>query len=268
MGDWMGTGRRFVEGIVLKRADAIVVNSEAIARDLVVNAGARRKGIRVIPNGVDLTLFHPRGEGEGGLRAEIWGEQAPECVGAVMSLTSKKNPAMLLEAARVVVAARPAARFLIAGEGPLRAQLETSVAAAGLRGRFRLVGLRRDVPDLLRSIDLLALPSDREGLPNVVLEAMACGLPVVATAVGGTPEIVREGATGRLAPPRDAGAFARAILDILSTPGEAARMGAEGRRVVVSEYGLDAMVDRTQALYDELLVSRASPARARAAGGR
>jgi glycosyltransferase involved in cell wall biosynthesis len=91
---------------------------------------------------------------------------------------------------------------------------------------------------------------------------------VVATAVGGTPEIVREGATGRLAPPRDAGAFARAILDILSTPGEAARMGAEGRRVVVSEYGLDAMVDRTQALYDELLVSRASPARARAAGGR
>ena len=266
MGAWMGPGRRFVEGMVLRSADAVIVNSEAVARDLVVNAGARRSTIRVVPNGVDLDLYRPPRDGEGDLCEELWSDRGSECVGAVMSLTSKKNPFLLVEAARRVVAARPGTRFFIAGEGPLRFEIERRISGAGLAGRVQLVGLRSDVPELLRSIDLLALPSDREGLPNVVLEAMATGLPVVATAVGGTPEIVREGLTGRLVPPGDPETFARAIVEILSEPGASSRMGQEGRRVAISEYGLGTMVERTQALYSDLLGTRFSARPARAAG--
>ena len=108
---------------------------------------------------------------------------------------------------------------MLAGEGPLRGEIEERVKSAGLEGRFRLLGLRRDVPELLRALDLLVLPSGREGLPNIVLEAMASGVPVVATDVGGTGELVIEGKTGSLVRPGDAEALARAILALSASPG-------------------------------------------------
>jgi len=247
--DWMGSGRRFVEGLVLRRAQAVIVNSEAIARDLVAHGGVRRRNLHVIPNGVDLDRFHPAERaprpGEGSESDEV-------IVGAVMSLTRKKNPGLLVEAARRVISARPATRFVVAGDGPLRGEMLARIAAAGLEGRFHLAGLRRDVPDFLRSIDMLALTSDREGLPNVVLEAMATGIPVVATSVGGTPEIVRDEVTGRLVPPGDPEAFARAVLTILGVRGAAVRMGEEGRRSAAA-FGVARMVERTEALYESVL---------------
>jgi glycosyltransferase involved in cell wall biosynthesis len=267
MGDWMGPIRRRVEKAVVSRADAVLVNAGAIARYMVEKIGVRADRLRVIPNGVDTDRFRPWREGDPDLRASLLQGGATIAVGTVMSLTSKKNPFLLLDAASRVLAEVPAARFLLAGEGPLEEEVRSRIARGGFHERFHFLGLRRDVPDLLRSLDLLVLPSDREGLPNIVLEAMATALPVVATAVGGTTDLVHEGVTGRLAPPRDPAALAQAILSLLRDPASARRMGEEALRRARAEYALEAMIDRTQALYGELL-ARVGPVGAGEAPGR
>jgi glycosyltransferase involved in cell wall biosynthesis len=255
VGSWMGPVRRAVERAATSWADAVVVNAAAVARFMVEEVGARPDRIRVIANGVDVDSFRPRRDGDPDLRAGLWPAGGAEVVGAVMTLTAKKNPEDFVAAAARVAALRPAAKFLIAGEGPLRAEVASRIAGAGLAGRFLLLGLRRDVPDVLRALDLLVLPSAREGLPNVVLEAMATGLPVVATSVGGTPDLVLPGVTGLLVPPGDPGALASAILAVLGDPAAARRMGAEALRRVREAYSLDGMVRRTEALYEELLAA-------------
>ena len=142
---------------------------------------------------------------------------------------------------------------MVAGDGPMRAELERAIREEGLEGRFRLLGVRRDVPELLRSMNILALTSDREGCPNAVIEAMATGLPVVATAAGGTVEIVKDGETGRLVPPREPEAFSRGLTDLLSDGAAADRMGSNGLALVKSRFAFHRMVERVENLYRELL---------------
>jgi glycosyltransferase involved in cell wall biosynthesis len=250
---WMGPVSRAMERAATRWADAVIVNASAVGRFMEAEVGVRKDRLRLIPNGVDLDAYRPALDDESSRRRAADGSGSGEVIGAVMSLTSKKNPGMLVDAAAKVVAERPQARFLVAGEGPLRRALEERIAACGLDGRFTLLGLRRDVPELLRTFDLLALTSDREGCPNVVLEAMASGVPVVATAVGGTPDLIDEGVTGRLIPPGDAGALASAILRILRDPPAREGMARAALEHVRSGFGLDAMVARTAALYEELL---------------
>jgi len=267
MGDWMGQVRRRIERAALRGADAVVVNAGAVGGFLHDQVGVPREKIRMIPNGVDLDLFRPRREGEPDLRRELGGgsDAGMMLVGAVMSLTIKKNPLLLVEAAARLSREHPRARFVIAGEGPLRPALEAAAAASGLAGRFHFAGLRRDVPDVLRSIDLLVLTSDREGMPNVVLEAMATGVPTVATDVGGTGEIIQDRVTGRLVPPRDAEALALALGELLSEPKAVALMGTAARRRAEESFGLDGMVAATECLYSELIEARSAiPARHRA----
>lgn len=250
---WMGPVSRAMERAATRWADAVIVNASAVGRFMEAEVGVRKDRLRLIPNGVDLDAYRPALDDERSRRRAADGSGSGEVIGAVMSLTSKKNPGMLVDAAAKVVAERPQARFLVAGEGPLRRALEERIALRGLDGRFTLLGLRRDVPELLRTFDLLALTSDREGCPNVVLEAMASGVPVVATAVGGTPDLIDEGVTGRLIPPGDAGALASAILRILRDPPAREGMARAALEHVRSGFGLDAMVARTAALYEELL---------------
>ncbi len=272
---WMGPASRAMERAATRWADAVIVNASAVGRFMEEQVGVRKDRLRLIPNGVDLEAYRPAREEERSHRRAAVGSGAGERVGAVMSLTSKKNPGMLVEAAARVAAERPQTRFLVAGEGPLRRALEERIAARGLEGTFTLLGLRRDVPELLRTFDLLALTSDREGCPNVVLEAMASGVPVVATAVGGTPDLIEEGVTGRLVPPGDAGALASGILRVLRDPGAREEMSRAALERVRAGFGLDAMVARTAGLYEELLASGAgspadalAPRAARAGEGR
>src|SRR5205807_10286971 len=125
--------------------------------------------------------------------------------------------------------------FVLFGDGPLRDRLQHDIALAGLGGRFVLAGFRGDLDGLIPHLDLLALPSFTEGLPNVVLEAMAAAVPVVATAVGGTPEVVAEGVTGWLVPPGDPSALARRVVDGIR--GEKGRaMGQRGRERVAAHF--------------------------------
>lgn len=263
---WMGPSSRLVERSATWGADAVIVNAPAVGRYMVDVVRVRADRLRLIPNGVDTTTFRPRREGDIDVRSAIWGGERVEVIGSVMSLTGKKNPRMLVEAARRVVEVRPSARFVLAGEGPLRGSIEEWIASSDLHGKFRLLGFRDDTPDLIRSFDVLALTSDREGMPNIVLEAMATGIPVAGTAVGGTVDLVREEETGKLVPPGDASALADALLSILRDREAASRMGEAARRIVRADFAMERMVERTMGLYDELLSRGARESVARPAG--
>src|SRR5439155_6738364 len=126
-------------------------------------------------------------------------------------------------------------------DGSERLFLERRIAELGLEDAVELLGTRYDVPAILARADAACLPSLAEGLPNAVMEAMAAGLPVVATAVGGTPELVIPGETGLLAPPGAAAELAEALLEVLADPVHASWMGARGRRLIARDYSLDAL---------------------------
>ena len=202
--------------------------------------------IAVIPNAVTLAPPAPR---DAALRARVLlGQRAP-LVLTVARLDAQKGVAYLLDAAAEV----PDAIFVIAGEGPERATLEARASALGIAHRVRFLGHRRDVPPLLAIADLFVLPSLWEGLPLSVLEAMAAGVPVVATRICGTDELVRDGETGTLAPPENGSALAEAIRAALYDRERVLRMAAAARALVEREHSSAAMVSATSALYEELL---------------
>jgi glycosyltransferase involved in cell wall biosynthesis len=169
-----------------------------------------------------------------------------------------------------VVAARrhPAGarmRLVMAGSGPLLDRVDGVLAAAGLRHQAWLPGDRTDVPDFLRGLDCFVLPSLAEGVSNTILEAMASEIPIVATRVGGNPELVDDGVTGRLVPPSDAEAMAAAILGYFDDPTIGRRHGRAARQAAMQRFSLDRMVRDYLSLYDALLSrdvahSRGSPA--------
>ena len=149
----------------------------------------------------------------------------------------------------------PEARFIIAGDGPERAALEQLSIELGLAPTTLFLGNLRniDLCVLLTGIDIFALASREEGMPNAVLEAMATALPVVATAVGGTPEIIEHDVSGLLVPPGDVGALAASIEALLENPAKAAAMATAARHRVAESFSIETMVRRTQDLYEELL---------------
>jgi len=164
---------------------------------------------------------------------------------------------VFLEATRAVLACEPAARFLIVGDGIGFDDVRRRVAALGLDGAVRMTGFRRDVPEVMAALDVLVLPSIRsEAASQVIPQALAVGTPVVATTVGGSGELVREGETGRLVPPGDTGALAAAVLDCLVDRERARAMARRGQALVRAHHSLDAAMARTIGVYEELLDAR------------
>ncbi len=205
----------------------------------------------LVRSGIRLAAF--RGAAPNGvLRRELSIPDAAPLVGMVACLKPQKAPLDFVRAAQRVAGRVPTAHFVLAGDGEQRAAVEEAASAAGLRGRLHLLGWRRDIPALLSELSLLVLTSLWEGLPRVVPEAMAAGLPVVATRVDGTPEAVRDGETGFLVDPHDVAAMAEKIEYLLTHPAEARRMGERGR-LQVEEFDIDAMVERQEAIYESLL---------------
>lgn len=200
------------------------------------------------------------------VRAALGLGPADAVVLSIGSLTRQKAQHRLLEAFSAVAATRPGARLLIAGEGPLRPELEAGIAARGLDGRVRLLGARLDAADLLAACDVYALSSEREGLSITLLEAMRAARPCVATRIGGNPEAVEDGVTGRIVPPDDAPALAAALAGLLDDPERAAALGEAGRARWAARFTAERMVRETEALYREAL-ARAGRARATAPAG-
>jgi glycosyltransferase involved in cell wall biosynthesis len=167
----------------------------------------------------------------------------------VARLSPEKDIATLLGAVALAAREHPPLRLEIAGDGPLRAELEAEASALGIADRVTFLGEVGDVPALLWRASLLALSSRTEGIALTLLEAMARGLPVVATAVGGNPEVVEDGRTGLLVPPGDSQALARAIVELIGDPERALRMGRDGRLRVERAFDARRMVADYEALY-------------------
>jgi glycosyltransferase involved in cell wall biosynthesis len=172
------------------------------------------------------------------------------CVGR---LIFNKGPQYLVEATPEVLRAHPEAEFVFVGDGPLRPHLEERARQLGVRHRLTFLGTRHDVAAILQTCDMLVRPSLLEGMPLTVLEAMACGLPVVATPVSGTAELVRHGENGLFVRPADPTSLARAILRLVEDEPLREAQGRKARRLVERDYSWDAVAEKTLAVYRELL---------------
>jgi glycosyltransferase involved in cell wall biosynthesis len=232
---------------------------------IVVSPRNTKKGLRdniatpekyvTIRSGIDLDKFRHPNRSREAVRAELGIPQDAPVVGTVTRLSAQKAPLDFVKAVARVAEQRPNVHFVVVGDGPLRAEVEAEIAARGLTDHVHLTGLRRDVPDLMHSFDLFALSSLWEGLPRVLPQAMAAGLPIVATAVDGNAEAVTDGVNGFLTPPGNPQAFAEALLELLADPELAAQMGQAGLDRV-DEFGARKMVRDIAALYEQLLTER------------
>src|SRR5215468_8701946 len=201
--------------LVYRLADRIITSGETVAA-IVRGAGVPAARVVAIGPGLDTTRFHPQVSGAG-VRAEL-GLRGP-AVGLVANIRGSKGHAYFLEAARVVLRTRPDTTFLIVGDGIGFDDVQRRVKEMDLDSRVIMTGFRRDVPEIMAALDVLVLSSIKsEAMPQVIPQALAVGTPVVGTTVGGTPELIRDGETGRLVPPADAPALAKAIVDLLQDP--------------------------------------------------
>jgi len=228
----------------------IVAVGTEVKTFLVERVGLDSNQVDVIHNGIDLTRYAvaPR-------RSRVTLGLAPDAtlIGHVARLEADKDQETLLSAFRMVHAVRPECRLVMVGDGTLRDRLSDVAARLGVRPYVDFLGVRRDVSDLLPHITVFALSSVREGLPVALLEAMACGITVVATAVGEVPRVIENGVSGRTVPPRDPQALAEAILAGLDDSAKQ-RLGAAARRTIEHEFDLAATIQQYRTLYEALLL--------------
>jgi sugar transferase (PEP-CTERM/EpsH1 system associated) len=210
-----------------------------------------------IVNGVDTTRFHPAPGGHAPLEGMPFTHPTHFVVGTVGRMQTVKAQPLLARAFVRALQLRPALRerlrLVMVGNGPLRAEAQAVLAEAGVADLAWLPGERADVPEVMRSLDAFVLPSLAEGISNTILEAMASGLPVLATRVGGSAELVVEGETGQLVPAGDVEALARGLVALAADPARAAAQGSAGRLRAEQRFSLAAMVGAYQGLYDRLL---------------
>ncbi len=222
---------------------------------LVRKVGVPQTRITQVCNGVDGTRFRPARAGESRIAGCPFDPEQHWMVGFVGRMQAVKNPELLVQAFAQAIhwfpVLRSRLRLVMVGDGPLRSQVQSLLRALGLADLAWLPGDRTDVPEILRGVQVLALPSWSEGISNVALEAMATGLPVLATDVGGNAELVDAGVTGKLVPSGDVAVMARALLELACDPQGAARMGQAGRARMEARFSMRAMVAAYQAVYDQ-----------------
>jgi glycosyltransferase involved in cell wall biosynthesis len=213
--------------------------------------------LEVIPNGIDLERFSPAGR-RAETRKELQIPAGARVALTVGHLTHIKGVDVLIEAAARLGTDLPQTIFLVVGSGNRLGDLQRSIELHQLGSRFRLLGERSDVPELLEAADLFVLPSRSEGQPNSLLEAMATGLPVVATRVGGVPELCADGREGLLVPPDDAAALGGALGAILTSPDLARRLGRAARERAERDFSVTTMVRRYEQLYETVVTGARS----------
>lgn len=244
LGYWLTRRHHVLNRLVAPLVDVTLTNTDA-GRDALAAEGVPSGKIAILENGVDLDRF-------GNIPSPCG--TSPVRVGCVANLRLVKNIDGLIRAAARVCERDTTVRFEVAGEGDQRAELEQLRDTLGLRDRFILRGSVTDVPGFLRSVDVAVLPSHSEGMSNAVLEYMAAGRAVVATAVGANPKLIRHGEHGLLVPPGDELSLAAAIERYTTDPELVRRHGEAARRRVEAEYSRTAMCRRFEAFYRELVL--------------
>jgi glycosyltransferase involved in cell wall biosynthesis len=248
--------------VAYRRSDCVIANSPWVAELVRTGEGVARTRVAVVPNFVDDAAFvAPRPEERARLLGELGVPRDALVVGVVANLTPIKDHATFLRAVARLAPEWPSLHAVLVGDGPCRPTLEAQARAAGIADRVHFAGLRPHVPNLHHLFDLSALTSTSEGFPNSLVEAMAAGRAVVATAVGGVVDAVEEGVTGLLAPAGDDARLAAAAGELLSQPVRRRAMGAEGRARAEARYSADAALGALEGLYESLLARRRAPAR-------
>lgn len=268
VGDLDGSNRKYqwVRRLYNPFVSHWIALSRDLERYLTGPVGISAQKVTQICNGVDAGRFHPA-VSPAPISGCPFGHPEHWLIGTVGRMQLVKDQTLLarafVRALELAPQLRARLRLVMVGDGPLRAEAQTLLAAAGVADLAWLPGERDDVPEILRGLDCFVLPSLAEGISNTILEAMASGLPVVATRVGGNPELVGEGITGTLVAAGDPEAMAQALIALALDPARAVAYGRAGRAEVERRFSMDAMVGAYRALYDRLLFAAHAPTRER-----
>ena len=246
-----GRARMLAGRVAARWVDAFVAVSPETAAVARRRREVDERRLSVIPNGIVLGRFHPDPEARARVRAELGIQASSWVVGTVGRIAVEKNQALLLRAAAPLLG--PGAHLVVAGDGPLLAALSELAAELRIAPFVHLLGARADVPEVLNAMDAFVLSSSTEGLPLVIPEAMAIGLPVVATSVGGIPSVIDEGLTGLLVPSGDEPALRDRLAALRSDPAAAHAIGARARSAATSRFSADRMHRDYVELYGRVL---------------
>ncbi len=260
---WKSVIHRAIDHRLGGAGQGVVCNAEAVRQMAVTQGALRPATVHVVPNGVDIDRFQPVDNGsKAEVRERLGLPNSTVLVGTVCRFDPNKDILGLIESFGLV--ARPDIDLVIVGgakgdkEQRYLKTVKSAVESSDMRPRIYMVGQQSDIPMFLGAMDLYVQSSTREGLSNALMEAMACGLPVVATDVGGTGELVSHGSTGFIVPPNDPIALARAMNELASDTESRSQMGEAGRKLVVDHYSSAAFLRRMTALYDTGLANAAA----------
>ena len=239
-----------LNGFKYRLVDRIVAISERI-RDVLLEDGLDPSRIDVVHSGIEPARFTSATPRD--LRQEFGLPAGTKIIVNVAHFADHKGQRFLVEAMPEILRECPDTALLLVGDGELRPSLQILANELGVAERVLFPGFRQDIPEILRGGDLYAMPSHLEGLGTSVLDALACGLPVVATRAGGIPEMISDEENGLLVPPKDSSALARAFVRLLKDPAEAARYAEAGPKTVASRYTVDHMVEGNLRIYERLV---------------
>jgi glycosyltransferase involved in cell wall biosynthesis len=261
--EWMSPVRRrlyiALERLTARWSDALIVVAEKDITKGLDNGIGVSEQYQLIRSAIPLDDFNPKDVSRIKIRQELGIEPGIPVLGNVGRLSPQKNPIDWVRVAEVVVKAVPECNFLLVGDGPLRHQVESLISETGLANRTILTGIRRDVPRLLAAMDVFLLTSLWEGLPRVIPQAMAMGVPVVANYADGTSEVIDHGVTGYLCEPGRVLEMAEHCIELLKDPKLKKQMGIKGQETVQKEFDLRVMVNQIEHLYEKMLTEKKIP---------
>jgi glycosyltransferase involved in cell wall biosynthesis len=247
---------RFLDRCASKMARHIIAISAGVKQVLVNSDNVKTDKITVINNGIDTSEFDPSINGRSDIEKEYGIEKRAILVGAIGTLHPRKGHRYLIEAAEIICRKRDDVRFIIVGEGHLKPQLTEMRDALGLQDKIIFAGYKSDIVKFLSAVDIFVQPSVEEGFGLTIIEAMAMGKPVIATNVGGIPEIIENKKSGLLIPSKDAGALAEAIFLLLANKDNIEVFGTEAQNVVRTKFTIQQMVKAYENLYGRICKSR------------
>ncbi|MEC4678698.1 MAG: glycosyltransferase [Nitrospirota bacterium] len=253
-----GTIEEKPRNIVLQRflwglAHQVLSVSEIHRKKLTRIVGFPHAQIKAIANGVDTEKFSPTPKIKNEIRAKLGLKKDGICIGTVGSLRTVKNQMLLINACKTILPRFDQVEVLIVGEGPLKAQLIQAVSRLGFSKEIHFVGAQTNIPEIMNALDIFVLPSLSEGMPNAVLEAMACGIANIATEVGGVPEVIENNKNGIMIASEDQNALVQSLSHLIEDQNHRKTLGAEGRKKMLSHFNLKKMVLAYEELYRSLL---------------